>query len=643
MRSKSTFAVLSLFLICRFSLSSGERGLSTRCAGRGTCPDSLECYQRTRCEVPVYTPLPEAEFRFISEIQGTSQVSPFLNHTVATIGVVTAIDSRLSTPSYWIQDIYEDDDPQTSEGLFLHRPTFPADGTRPAVGDIVKVSGNVNEFVQTGRENGLPVTEIAFGSAHVLVSDAKINVEPKRFRLPKLFSSFGKAYEPNPDAPRVDIIASNYTCGSQRESVLCYFESLENMVVEVDRPFTNTAELQFNEIGIINCVKDDASCAEIRAVGPKSFNPRVVLVEDDLFPKGTRALGAGMKLKPFTGIPTYRFSQYRIYNLSPLEATDEFPSKKVKACKEGATSTGLLRVSAWNVLNLDAKDAPESFELVGRNIAKLQRCPDIVGFSEIGDNDGVTQSEVTDASVALELVANACSKACGVPYVITDIAPIDDADGGVPGENIRVALMYRTDKVELVKGIKGNATESVAYDPETDGLTLNPGRVDPASFNDSRKPLAGEFRFVGSKKRSFIVVVNHWTSKFGDDTIYSRRQPAVQPSLGQRGIEAAAVKRFVTSMPASKVVIVLGDLNDFHFSPPLKDIGSVMRNLWKKTERNERFSVAFSGRFQTLDHILIRGRVRSVEFCAVHTSTLVPFGTGFWISDHDALVAMLKL
>ncbi len=46
------------------------------------------------------------------------------------------------------------------------------------------------------------------------------------------------------------------------------------------------------------------------------------------------------------------------------------------------------------------------------------------------------------------------------PHAFTDIAPVEDEEGGQPGGNIRVGYLYRTDRVTLVdKGAKGDSDE----------------------------------------------------------------------------------------------------------------------------------------------------------------------------------------
>ena len=75
-----------------------------------------------------------------------------------------------------------------------------------------------------------------------------------------------------------------------------------------------------------------------------------------------------------------------------------------------------------------------------------------------------------------------------------------------------------------------DVVESAAGGPS---LRSAPGRIDPTNpaFANSRKPLAGEFRYRGE---TLFVVANHWNSKGGDDPLFGRSQPPVRSSETQR-------------------------------------------------------------------------------------------------------------
>ncbi|NEB71247.1 endonuclease/exonuclease/phosphatase, partial [Streptomyces fulvissimus] len=83
------------------------------------------------------------------------------------------------------------------------------------------------------------------------------------------------------------------------------------------------------------------------------------------------------------------------------------------------------------------------------------------------------------------------------------IDPVDKADGGEPGGNIRQAFLFNPGRVSFTDRPGGDATTATGVVRERGGaaLTHSPGRVDPAdpAWRNSRKPLAGEFTFRGER------------------------------------------------------------------------------------------------------------------------------------------------
>lgn len=181
----------------------------------------------------------------------------------------------------------------------------------------------------------------------------------------------------------------------------------------------------------------------------------------------------------------------------------------------------------------------------------------------------------------------------------------------------------------------------------TDGpeLSISPGRIDPASaaFNDSRKPLAGEFTWNG---RPLFVVANHWNSKGGDQPLFGQFQPPTLFSEAQRIQQAQAVNDFVDAVLAvdpSANVIVAGDLNDLAFSAPLVTLaaGGVLNQLSDTLPASERYSYVFDGNSQQLDHILVSDNLLS----SLSVSDFVHVNAEFHdqVSDHDPAYALFGM
>jgi predicted extracellular nuclease len=317
-----------------------------------------------------------------------------------------------------------------------------------------------------------------------------------------------------------------------------------------------------------------------------------------------------------------------------------------------APRDGELAVGTYNVENLSPTSGPAAFLRHARIIVRHLRSPDLLAVEEIQDNSGVTDDGVTDASRTWHMLIRAISAAGGPTYQYRQIDPMNNADGGVPGGNIRIGFLFRLDRgLEFVDRPGGDATTPVQVmrTPTGPHLSISPGRIDPR--NDAwshpegvRKPLAGEFRVRG---KTLFVVANHWKSKNGDQPLFGRFQPPTLSTSLQRTAEARAVRSFVDKILALAPranVIVLGDLNDFQFAPPLTVLkGSGDLKLYALVETlplNERYSYIFDGNAQTLDHILVsRNLFPSSRYDVIHVNSEFPDQA----SDHEPQILRVTL
>ena len=174
-------------------------------------------------------------------------------------------------------------------------------------------------------------------------------------------------------------------------------------------------------------------------------------------------------------------------------------------------------------------------------------------------------------------------------------------------------------------------------------LSASPGRVDPgnAAWTSSRKPLAGEFRMQGKK---VFVIVNHFSSKGGDNPLYGRFQPPVRSSEVQRHQQAQVVNAFVDDLleaDPNANVIVLGDINDFEFSETVDLLeGDVLTTLMDDLPQAERYSYVFEGNSQVLDQILVSDNLLDVfpiDYDVVHVNAEFADQA----SDHEPQVARI--
>ena len=339
----------------------------------------------------------------------------------------------------------------------------------------------------------------------------------------------------------------------------------------------------------------------------------------------------------------YSFGNFKLLITQSLTAV---PGGLARETTTIPTATQLA-IATFNVENLDPGDPPAQFAALASLIVNNLRSPDIIAVEEIQDNNGPTNDAVVDATTTYNTLITAIQTAGGPTYVFRQINPVDDQDGGEPGGNIRVGFLFRTDRglafTDRAGGCSTCAT-TVANGPSGVELSFSPGRVDPtnSAFNNSRKPLAGEFTFNGQK---LFLIANHFNSKGGDDPLFGRFQPPVLSSETQRTQQAQIVNNFVDSilaLNANAKIVVLGDLNDFHFSTPINTLkGGVLHALIETLPEGERYTYVFEGNSQALDHILVSNGLFSglFDYDVVHVNA--EFADQ--ISDHDPQVVRLTL
>ncbi|MEH2316095.1 endonuclease/exonuclease/phosphatase family protein [Nostoc sp.] len=311
----------------------------------------------------------------------------------------------------------------------------------------------------------------------------------------------------------------------------------------------------------------------------------------------------------------------------PLVAERETTSLK--------NSQDVLTVATFNVENLDPKD--RRFDNIAKIIAKNLNAPDVISLVEVQDNNGPINDNVVNANQTYQKLIAALENIGSPGYNFVDIAPSDDQDGGEPGGNIRVGLLFQPSQITLAKvPRKGGSLDAVAITEGSNGfdLSLNPGRIDPtnSAFDQSRKPLAAEFIFNDQK---VFIIANHFISKLGGS-----------PSDAKRVKQAEIVNEFVAQLlqvdPQAKV-IVLGDLNDLPDSLPLKTLkGNILENLTTRLPLSDQFTFKFRGNPELIDHLLVSenlSRFAKPEIDIVHVNV----GFSKPVSDHDPVIAAFTL
>ncbi|MER6628766.1 endonuclease/exonuclease/phosphatase family protein [Streptomyces sp. NPDC000987] len=567
----------------------------------------------------------------IHDIQGTTRISPYAGQKVADVaGIVTGVRTYGSSKGFWIQDPNPDADPATSEGVFVFTNSTP----KVAVGDSVKVSGTVSEYVPGGTSSGnQSITEITKPTITVVSSG---NTVPAATVIDA--DSVPDAYTPAGDAAANGSI--NGLALDPSAYALDYYESLEGMNVQVADTRVVTATDAYTELWVTVKPHEHANRRGGTVYGSYDSQNTGRLQIQSLgstaaFPKAN----VGDTLTGTTDGPL-DYSQYGGYTLvaNRIGALESAGLERESTEKQ---RNGELAVATYNVENLDPSDA--TFEEHASAIVNNLKSPDIVSLEEIQDNTGATDDGTTAADVTVNKLIDAIVAAGGPRYDWRSVDPVNDEDGGQPGGNIRQVFLFNPERVSFTDRAGGDATTAVGVTREHGkaALTASPGRIDPtnAAWEKSRKPLAGEFVFRG---RTVFVIANHFNSKGGDQGLTAQYQPPVRISEVQRHQQATLVNAFVKNIldvQKNADVIALGDINDFEFSDTAKILEGD-GELWsaiKSLPRSERYTYNYQGNEQVLDQILVSPSIRrgcDVEYDSVHINS--EFNDQ--ISDHDPQV-----
>jgi len=587
----------------------------------------------------------------IGEIQGAGHTSLFVGNEVSTSGIVTAV----ATNGFYLQDPDGDGDSATSDAIFV----FTGGAPTVAAGDAIDITGTVSEFQGGGDPANLTITQL---------TDPTIAVTSNGNALPAAV-----VIGPNGVTPPSEVIEDdNFTSFDPLTDGIDFWESLEGMLVTIENPVTIDSTNGFGELytvasdgmgnlegtnvsdeGLLVIEGGDGGLGEFDAGAGSDFNPERVQIDEAGDLNGSSFaipdVTPGTLLNDVTGVVDYGFENYQVRPTSAVTVAEASTNvAETTTLVQGAVNQ--LSIATYNVLNFDINEADGDTDiadgrltLIAHDIGVKLGAPDIVGLQEVQDDSGSVSDGTTSAALTLQALADEIFAQTGIQYSVFDNPFVVDGEtGGQPGGNIRVAFLYRDDRVDIDEASAFTITE-----PGDTALA--------AAFQNSRAPLGVNFTFNGE---TVTVINNHFTSKIGSDSSFSATQPPTNAGAVTRAAQAAAVNGFIDTLIAADAdakIAVLGDLNEFQFEEPLEVLtgeldfdgaavtpGSevVLENLTFKLDEDDRFSVLFQGNAQALDHILATDNLAAdAQIDAVHVNT--PIGNPG--SDHDPFVALFNV
>ena len=549
-----------------------------------------------------------------AEIQGADHVSLLVGRCVRGVeGTVTAVLGQRNGQAFWIQGP-SDGDPRSSDGLFV-TALDGLDGIE--VGDGVRLTGRVEEPVWRME---LPVTRLVADGLEIVGRDLDLPT-------PVVMGRDGRAI------PTPNIDDDGLTVFEPDRDAIDFFESLEGMRVRVVDPVVVGPTSRYGEIVVLGDGGVDVHPRSNRGgvvIRPENSHPERVIIDDRLI-AGPPPVGVGDRLSGgVDGVLHYSYGSFKVLNTAPLDA--EAPPLVETTNTTFGADEDHITVATFNVENLHVGSDEARFAAVAEIVVGRMGSPTILAVQEIQDDTGPVDDGVVGAERTLDRLVEFIAEAGGPRYEWAQIDPVDKADGGQPGANIRAALLFDPRRVGVV----------AAADTR---LTANPTVLgsDDAAFTDSRKPLAVELEVDGER---LTVVVCHLRSKGGDDPLFGNRQPPVLSSETQRHAQAELIRSFLEhrlSLHPSERIIVLGDLNDFEFRAPVETLAAEpMVNLVERLPQADRWTYVYQGNSQVLDHIIVSPALADgAEIEVVHVNSAEPATER--ASDHDPVIARLRV
>ena len=574
----------------------------------------------------------------ISDIQGKSHISPLLGANVAGVeGVITAIDGKYG---FYMQDIHPDHDDATSDAIYVELYNHGLE-----VGTLVEVSGTVAEEIgyttntNSDEDVQLLVTQITATTADIIQTGVELPA-------PVIIGENGRM-------PSVsDIIDNdNFTNFDPEEDFIDFYESLEGMLVEIQDAQVVGGN-KYNEIPVVPDrgihSSNGLSSQGGVVISENTMHPEILMLAKGMYTKQPTVMVGDVFAGSVVGVLTYNDGNYKVAVSETLPQIEEHTYDTDRTTTLEETEDG-LRIASFNVENLGGDGKQSKIDNIAQVIVDQLLCPDIIGLQEVQDNSGSTN----DGTVAADLVYTRMIAAIealnpNVSYDYVEIAPENNKDGGAPGGNIRVGMIYRTDRVTLADAPAGDTSTAVEVVAKADGgasLSLNPGRIDPQNsvFSSTRKSLAVEFIFKGE---SVFVINNHLSSKGGDTPLFGNIQPAYLGSEAKRTEQAQVVNNFVKELLAvdsDAKIVLLGDMNDYYFSNPVKTLaGNELYNMHYSLPETERYTYSYQGKSQVLDNILVtKGLEKYTDIDILHMNS--SRAKGVQLSDHDPIMIRLNM
>jgi predicted extracellular nuclease len=600
----------------------------------------------------------------ISLIQGDKNMSGYEGQQVKASGIVTARTRTgffLQTP-----DDKADSNPNTSEGIFVYTKTEPeADA---AIGNLIVVSGRVEEFRPRAEPASLPITELSMMKGRDLIQVlSKANPLPKPvvltindFRVNSI-DQLEKYEGMRVAVPEMTVVAPTGGRVDNKTNSVESNGTFYGVVKGLAKPFREPGYELYDFLFLTDKEKADFK-KDFPAMKFNDSNPERLRVETTA-QLGSQAIEvpALTELKNVVGVLHYGFRAYTI-----LTDVTERPgvSSYIKQVNLPPVGARQFSVAGMNVENFfDDIDDPaikedivttDSFnkrmKKISLGVRNIMQSPDVIGVIEV---------ENLAALKRLAEKINSDSEAAGKPNPKYEAYLIDGNDG----RGIDSGFLVKSSRITVIE------TKQLGKEDKFENKS-----VEEEAFLNDRPPLMLRASMMDDKTKQpfeFTVLVNHLKSFLGYND--PKRMDGVRT---KKRLQAEFLAKFVqqrqTANPKEKIILV-GDFNAYQFNDGIVDVigtikgkpaakGEVMNpsedlvnpdmtDLVELINAEQRYSYRFDGNGQVLDHILISNSLQNYIIGFGYARMNADFPESYRtddnraerFSDHDAAVAYFSI
>ncbi len=567
----------------------------------------------------------------IYQIQGHGTASPCVNKTVSN---VTGCVIGVSGTGYYLQDPTGDGDTGTSDGIFIYVSKTWTNTQNIAVGQSVRFSGKVTEFYNT-TEVAYPTAQTIVGSCSAMPGYADISMIGSPYDNPEtLYERF--------EGMRVRLLGMDGFVEGATRRYVSRFPVGDPEIAYVPYSFI-TNHLLINDPRIF---QEDYTGYQGLMYLNGGLNRDLPLAE----------FGDRITATAVSGVMGYMFDKYTLLVDQPY--------------------TGVIHVTANPALPVTTTIKPllaSEFSVCTINVENL--------FDEIDDGDGdlgdwsaSDEAEydlwLTKRAAALADELHGCSvigleEVEGKEQVWADLVAAVNTRLGNAGRfaydyyesqderDITVGIVYDTWKSSIVSSTQRQGCSSTDYSVSYANSVAPRVVPNPCSGGTyalfDRAPYVATMRVTTTVPYTFTIMVNHLKSKRGDEAV----------NLPRRELQASWLVTLTRQYNLNNPVIIVGDLNDYLTSTPIKILENatdaqgnrlLINVVTTKIPKPLQYTFVFNGESEVLDHFFATRDMEPylVQSSAVHINadypaSLIEDETAHRSSDHDPLFTRFRV